>query len=180
MLQLLRVRDRFQRPYHRLLKKPKVRGRRAAPAAEWVADQQAAAPAPAGEAAAGEAAAGEAAAGEAAAAGPAPSGSTSGTSSSGSSGGGSGGAQGQLSDEQLGAVISGAFSPGALSGQQLAALVSLERELQARGRFLPLMAIFPYDAAQHKWQVPWGEADMAARTWLGLRRSHLEETGWGA
>jgi hypothetical protein len=154
MLQLLRVRDRFQRPYHRLLKKPKARGTRAAPAAQWVPDPAAAAAA-------------AAAAEQQAAAVPGPGSSSSGDDSSG------GGAE-QLTDEQLAAVISGAFSPGALSPQQLAALVSLERELQQRGRFLPLMSIFPYDAAQHKWAVPWGEADLAARAWMGLRRQYME------
>lgn len=164
MLQLLRVRDRFQRPYHRLLRKPKPRAAAAAAAAAaTAADDEGDAAAQAHDSSTAE--------GASSSSSHSSSTDTTATSSSSSSG-----QEGQLSDEELSAIIRSAFPPSTLGEAQLGQLLSLERELQARGRFLPLMSIFPYDAAQHKWKVPWREADLLARTWMGLRRQYLERS----
>jgi hypothetical protein len=162
MLQLLRVRDRFQRPYHRLLRKPKPRAAAAAAAAATEADEEGDAAAQAQDMSTAEAASSSS--------------HSSSTDTTTTSSGSSSSEEGQLSDEELSAIIRSAFPPSTLSEAQLGQLLSLERELQARGRFLPLMSIFPYDASQHKWKVPWREADLLARTWMGVRRQYLERS----
>lgn len=68
--------------------------------------------------------------------------------------------------------VRGASCPDPAAEQHLA---TVEMEMGLRGGFLPLMPLFPHDARERGWDIPWGRKDKELMEWWAVRQQLQEQ-----